>query len=405
MGYLSNSIESLQTKNDLQKTGQKYIGLLAAGVLLAITIITGMSGHASAIDYNAEIKKLQNQNTANESNKQELQGVALTLEARIGNLQTTITALDNLIRINETQRTDLAANIAANEAEISKEREALKVSIRKLYIENDMTMLEKMASSKSLSDYVEKEQFELSAQASVKESMDHITQLQDEQRQQKAQIEQLLQDNKLMQAKMASEKQEVNRLLALNHSQQAEYSQTIAANNSQIGELERAQAEENARFLREQAALAAAAQRKSGGAPVTQLAAPAGVRAVDGGGYPWANAPWPNDIPDPWGMYQRQCVSYTAWKVSASGRHMPYWGGRGNAKQWDDNARAAGMAVDGTPRVGDVGVRNTGTYGHVVYVDGVNSDGSINISQYNANWDGRYSTARIFPGDLVFIHF
>lgn len=402
MGLLSNRLESLQTKKNLQKTVQRAVGGMAAVVLLTIAA-TG--GNASAVDYNAEIKKLQNQNATNQAEKQELQGAALTLEAKIANLQTTISALDNLIRINETQRSDLTAAIAANEAEIAKEREALKVSIRKLYIENDMSMLEKMASSRSLSDYVEKEQFELSAQASVKDSMDHITRLQDEQKQQRTQIEQLLQDNKMMQGKMAAEKQEVNRLLAMNQSQQAEYSETIAANNSQIGELEREQAAENARFLREQAALAAAAQRKAGGAPVTQLAAPAGVRAVDGGGYPWANAPWPNDIPDPWGMYQRQCVSYTAWKVSASGRHMPYWGGRGNAKQWDDNARAAGIPVDGNPRVGDVGVRNTGTYGHVVYVDGVNSDGSINISQYNSNWDGRYSTARIFPGDLVFIHF
>lgn len=273
--------------------------MLSAIAVLFASVSFG--GTASAVDYNAEIKKLQNQNASNESSRQNLQGAAITLEAKITNLQTTISALDNLIRVNETQRTDLTANIAANEAEIGKEREALKVSIRKLYIENDMSMLEKMASSRSLSDYVEREQFELSAQASVKESMDHIARLQDEQKKQRTQVDQLIKDDKMMQAKMASEKQEVNRLLALNQSQQAEYTQSIASNNSQIGELEREQAEENARFLREQAALAAAAQRKAsaGGMPIVAQAAPAGVRAVDGSGYPWANAPWPNDIPDP----------------------------------------------------------------------------------------------------------
>jgi surface antigen len=132
-----------------------------------------------------------------------------------------------------------------------------------------------------------------------------------------------------------------------------------------------------------------------------------GLRAniPDSSGYPWAGAPFPNEIPDPWGMYQRQCVSYTAWKVWKSGRYMPYWGGRGNANQWDDNARAAGIPTDGSPRAGDVAISNSGYYGHAMYVEAVYGDGTIYVSQYNAGWTGTYSEARIPIGSLVFIHF
>jgi surface antigen len=84
---------------------------------------------------------------------------------------------------------------------------------------------------------------------------------------------------------------------------------------------------------------------------------------------------------------------------------MPYWGGRGNANQWDDNAIAAGIPTDSSPRAGDVAIKNSGTYGHAMYVNSVNSDGTINISQYNADWNGTYSTATISPSGLVFIHF
>ena len=108
---------------------------------------------------------------------------------------------------------------------------------------------------------------------------------------------------------------------------------------------------------------------------------------------------------DNWGMYNRECVSYTAFRVAASGRHMPYWGGSGNANQWDDNARAAGIPVDGNPRVGDVAISNAGYYGHAMYVEAVHGDGTISISQYNADWRGTYSTNRISIGSLVFIHF
>ena len=62
---------------------------------------------------------------------------------------------------------------------------------------------------------------------------------------------------------------------------------------------------------------------------------------------------------------------------------MPYWGGRGNANQWPGNARAAGIGTGTTPRAGSVGVIMAGQYGHTVWVESVNSDGTINISQYN----------------------
>jgi peptidoglycan DL-endopeptidase CwlO len=114
---------------------------------------------------------------------------------------------------------------------------------------------------------------------------------------------------------------------------------------------------------------------------------------------------FPNTSADPWGMYKRQCVSYTAWKVWKSGRYLPFWGGYGNANQWDDNARQAGIPVDGNPRVGDVAVSNSGYYGHVMYVEAVYGDGTIYVSQYNANWGGTYSEARVSIGSLVFIHF
>ena len=84
---------------------------------------------------------------------------------------------------------------------------------------------------------------------------------------------------------------------------------------------------------------------------------------------------------------------------------MPYWGGRGNANQWVDDAQSAGIPVDHSPRAGDVAISLAGAFGHAMYVESVNSNGTINISQYNVNLDGRYSTNTISVGSLYFIHF
>lgn len=392
MSLLSNSLES-HTKTVNRKP--QLVSVVSA-ILLSLLIVALPTAKAHATDYNAQITQLQNQNTSNQTNLQNLQNAALPLQDKIANLQATIDGLTNLISSNETQKANLLASIAALESQISAEREILKESIRQEYIQGGMSTVEILAASENLSDYVDKEQYTLAAQTRVKQGMDKIDQLETQQRKQKKQVDQLLADSQKMQAQVSAEKDQVNQLLATNQSQQDSVSQAISSNNAQITDLERKQAAENASLLSSQAA--------SGGS-YTQLAAPGNMLAVDGTAYPWANAPWPNDIVDPWGMDERQCVSYTAWAVAASGRHMPNWGGSGNANQWPGDARGAGIPVDSNPRAGDVAISMSGTYGHAMYVDSVNSDGSLNISQYNANWDGRYSTARIYPGSLVFIHF
>ena len=123
-----------------------------------------------------------------------------------------------------------------------------------------------------------------------------------------------------------------------------------------------------------------------------------------GGGYPekWCTQPI-DTIVDNWGMYNRECVSYTAWKVASTGRFMPY--GFGDANRWPKAAERAGIPVDSQPRAGDVAIRYDNKFGHSMYVESVNHDGTINVSQYNMNSSGGYSTATVQSNGLVFIHF
>ncbi len=128
--------------------------------------------------------------------------------------------------------------------------------------------------------------------------------------------------------------------------------------------------------------------------------------ANSGGGYPiaWSSPPL-DTIIDSWGMYNRESVSYAAFRVASSGRHMPYWGGQGNANQWPSNARSAGIAVDNIPRVGDVAIGHWGMYGHAMYIEAVLPNGTIKVSQFNHDYTGNYSEANIPATGLSFIHF
>lgn len=82
------------------------------------------------------------------------------------------------------------------------------------------------------------------------------------------------------------------------------------------------------------------------------------------------------------------CTWYAFNKRAAAGR--PIGSNWGNATTWASLARASGFAVDKTPRAGDVFQTSGGWggYGHVGYVERVNEDGSIFVSEMNyAGWN------------------
>lgn len=347
---------------------------MTGGLLVAAPLV-----HADR--YDAQIQKLRQQNAGAEAAQADLESSAATLKEKIASLKSEIAAVEGQIRESQAKNRALKADIAKHQAELDEQRAVLGTNIKQMYVDDEMSTLEMLASSRNLGDYVDRAQYHHSVQSKITETMARINALKATLDKQKAAVEQLLKDQESMRSSLAAKRKENARLLSLNESQQAAYDRNIAQNNSKISELKRQQAIENARYNVGRVSYAGT------------------------GSYPWANVPFPNSMPDPWGMYKRQCVSYTAWKVASTGRHMPYWGGRGNAKLWDDNARAAGIPVSTSPRVGDVAISNAGTYGHAMYVEAVHGDGTITISQYNAGWDGRYSVAKRSTTGLVFIHF
>lgn len=356
------------------------VSLIFITSLLVFSIITPAVVGAATLEQ--QIQQLNQTNNQTRAANSALEGDEQNLQAVIARIQGEISAVETQITANQNEHNATVQKITEAEAELVKQKAVLAKNIRTMYVEGDISTVEMLASSKDLSHYMDKQQYRIGVQNKVKESYDTITKLKEELTGQKATLEKLIADQQGMQAQLSTQRAEQDRLLGLNQQQQAQYDQEIQNNNAQIADLRRQQIAANARF--------------SGSGS---------INVPDSSGYPWADVGFPNSSADPWGMYKRQCVSYTAWKVWKSGRHMPYWGGRGNANQWDDNARAAGIPVDNNPRVGDVAVSNTGYYGHVMYVEAVHGDGTITISQYNAKWDGRYSEARISIGSLVFIHF
>lgn len=345
-----------------------------------------------ATDYDAQIKQLQAQNAQNNDAVADLRNQATSYQDAISQLQAQIQTLQGQIDSNVARQNDLQAQIDANQLELNKQKKVLGENIKVMYVDGQPSTIEMLASSKNLSEFVDKEEYRNSVRNKVQTTLKKIAELQNQLNGQKQEVQTLLASQRAQQGKLDEARAEQNKLLAYNESQQAAYNQTTKQNTAKIADLRRQQAAENARLF------------SGSGSRII-----AGNNGNDSYPNSWRSAAQDSML-DNWGMYNRECVSYTAWKVYESGRNMPYWGGYGNANQWDDNARAAGIPVDTSPRTGDVAIKNSGPYGHAMYVEHVYGDGSIYISQYNASLDGTYSEAIISASavasmNLQFIHF
>jgi surface antigen len=82
-------------------------------------------------------------------------------------------------------------------------------------------------------------------------------------------------------------------------------------------------------------------------------------------------------------------AGYCTWYVKNRRPDLP--NNLGNANTWYSRATAQGMATGSAPRVGAVGVSTAGSLGHVVYVESVNPNGSVNVSEMN--FRGLYVTS------------
>lgn len=358
--------------------------MLSLALVLAFVAPLALT-HRSSAD---ELDRLAAQIAALEAQIDEYNAEAAKYSQQASSLQATLNKLTNeknsiqaQINLSQTKYDKLSAEIKDTEQQIQDNRDALGDTLADLYVDGDITPLEMIASSDNIGDFLDKQEYRSSIRDTLVSTIDEIKTLKAELEQKKEEVAQVLADQKAQRDQLAAKESEQAQLVAQTRGQQAAFEELSSAALADKKEKEAQQQQ----IIRD------------------RLLAQGGTGAIiagdpNQGGYPYGGANYWAYVPDPWGMYMKQCVSYTAWKVYQKNGYMPYWGGVGNANQWPGNADRAGIARGSTPRVGSVGVIMAGAVGHVAWVEGVNGDGTVNVSQYNYDFGsgpGMYSEMRV----------
>lgn len=363
--------------------------LIASAVLMVIAAPIGYASNVYADQYDDRIKALQIEVSQNQSQAAALQTKAASLQDELAKLSSQKATIEAQIGLNQAKYDKLQQQIKDTRAKIQVKRDELGSIVADMYVDGKISPLEMLASSKSIGDYLDKQAFSASIRDEIVRTITNIKQLKSALDKQNIDVERTLNDSKNAREALANKEQERQTLLIQTNGQEQVY-QTLAKDKQ-------AQTEQ---LIAEQIAINAQAAQNSGSQILIN-------GDVGGGGYPgaWANAPR-DTLVDSWDLYNRECVSYTAWKVASTGRFMPRFNGQGNARQWEGYVAGYGIKTGSTPVIGSVAVLNEGVYGHTMYVESVSADKSrITVSEYNYNWSGLYSKRSISSAGLRYIYF
>ncbi len=339
-----------------------------------------------AVDYctSAECQAAAQKEAAAREKATAAAAAASDLESTIQGLELEIYALEAKIASNELVAADLAAKISANEEKLNVQKSALASLLVDNYFDTEPDTIMLLAGSNSISDLTERQTRAETVKQQINLSAKNIKSIKEELEAEKAEVDRLIVDQENQKKVIEEKRAEQNSLMV-------QYMNNAEAFTAEA---------EDARRIKEQEIAEEVARLNS-----------SGVAAFGVNTYPYqGDCPHKNLwYVTQWG-YVCQCTSYAGYKAYEHwGAYIAYWG---NAYSWDEAAVARGYRVDYDPAPYTIAVSNYGAYGHVMWVEGVNANGTINLSEYN----NPYSSASGLPGDfgyrvgvstagLVFIHF
>jgi len=338
--------------------------------VLWMTALVGLAPVAYAVDYDAQINALQGQIKNNQSIVNQKKAEADTLQSKVTQLNAEVAGAQAALNLTRTEVAKTQSEIETQTAALAKQTDDLRGNLKAMYQDRDVTPLEVLASSQNLSDFVGKQQYMTDIKAKIQSNMAAISDLKVQLEKKKLDLSAQAENEKGQLAQVAAKQAEQASLLSQTKGQEAAYQSVVAQNKAQLDGVFAARAEEIRR------------NQQAGGS----------FRAGGqcGGGYPniWCKAAQ-DSLVDDYGYYNRECVSYAAWKRASIGRMVPrFWG---NAGDWYSRGG------NGSPQYGDVVVWPYGPgspYGHVAIVES-NNGSSITISEYNYSPRGGFSNRTI----------
>jgi peptidoglycan hydrolase CwlO-like protein len=396
MGTGMKRMSATSSRNDLPTR----LSLGVIGLVFAISAPIALVQRVLADQWDGAISSLQAQANQYQQQANALRAQGDTLQNKLNEINAQVSALQAQIQVNQAKHDKLQADIAANQKKLSDAQSVLGDMLANLYVDDKVSEVELLASSKNLGDYVDKQEYRSAVRDQLNSTIADVKKIKAQLETDNKAVEKILADLDIQNKQLSATQADQQNLVNQTRGQEEQYQQLVANAHNELQSV----------LAQQQAYYASLMARGAGNAGVVGSFQYWGWSGNQGcaGGYPYCG---PQDTSiDPWNLYNRECVSYVAWAEQARfGKTVGAFHGDGNAMDWPYSApRWSGAYRVGSPARGDAvilpAMGGFAPIGHAMIVESVSGD-DVFVSQYNMYGTGQYSTMWIKTSGVIFLRF
>lgn len=408
------------SKKMLTKNFSSNVFMVLTAIVIALIVPLQITQRAyatpvqDAIDeYNQQTQILQQEVDNYTAEAVKLKNQANTLQSAVAELQNQAAVIQAQIDISQAKYNKLVLQIADTEKQIKNNQDALGKTIANMYVDDQVTPLEMLASSKNVGDYLDKQEYRSSIRSQLAGTITKIKDLKTQLDKQQADVKTTLDTQQAQKAGLVATQNQQQDLLDKTQGQEAAYQQLVASKKAKMDE---AAALLSAKIAQYGAAGNGNVGIGGGGGYVGPPPLGAfGYRYLTSnqncpaGGYPYCGAL--DSYADPYQLFNRECVSYAAWAADVTyGKKVYGFMGMGMAYELAHTAETyMDATVNNTPAVGAIAILpplpGFAEVGHAMIVDSIVDSEWVHVSQYNFGSTGQYSEMDIRSTGVVYIHF
>lgn len=214
---------------------QKAIRFLSFQQLIRRTIlILGVTLMALAAPLSAfavgstdQIKQLQSQIDSYQAEASRLRASGDNLQNTLNGIVAEKNTIQAEINLSQAKYNTLTADIAANEQKLTNQQKVMATAISDLAQESTTSPIELLASSGSIGDYIDQQEYSSSIRDQLETSIKQVKALKAKLAEQKKEVEKVLSDQKSQRDQLAAKEQEQSSLLTATRGEEASYQQLV----------------------------------------------------------------------------------------------------------------------------------------------------------------------------------
>ena len=216
-------------------------GVFGLAAVFTLGSSVSIMQHAFADQWDNQIASLRAKADEYQRQADALRAHGDTLQNKLDEINAQIAALQSKIQANESERDKLQKNIEDNTLKINKAQNVLGDVLADLYVDDDVSALELLASSKNIGDFVDKQEYRTSIRDQLNKTIANIKKLKVKLETDKKAVDKVLSELDLQRKDLAATQADQQQLVDQTRGEEAAYQGLVASARSQMSDAAAAQ--------------------------------------------------------------------------------------------------------------------------------------------------------------------